>query len=242
MKNVKFALNKVSNALTDKQHYRASVRANGLLGHEELANLMAARTQQDATTWKYFLDVLANEIDNQLLEGNSIKLGRLMTGFAIRGTFTSEDDRFDPEKHQLVVTLRMLDPLRGAMSETVPENVIDSRLTCIVSSVMDSGSKRLSEIVGTNRLLIEGRRLGISPDNPDEGVWLVNPKTGETVATAMVERSDNQTIDCVFTEPPEPGVYTLVIGCRNGALETFAPAIARVKGVTVKPSLAEMPQ
>ena len=41
--------------------------------------------------------------------------------------------------------------------------------------------------------------------------------------------SDDQTIDCVFTEPTEPGVYTLVVSCRNGARETLAPAAARVK-------------
>ena len=99
---------------------------------------------------------------------------------------------------------------------------------------MDSVTKRLSEIIGTNRVLIEGRRLGISPDNPDDGVWLADPKTGKIVATSTVERSDTQTIDCVFTEPPAPGSYTLVVGCRNGARETLAPAIARVKGVVVK--------
>ena len=234
MKGVTFALKKVSSALTDKQLYRASVQANSIVGHEEHAKLMAERTKQDAATWRYFLDLLSDEIDRQLLEGNGVKIGRLLTGFSIRGTFTSEDERFDPKRHQLVVTLRTLDPLRESLSDAIPENEINSRLTCRVSSLMDSVTKRLSEIIGTNRVLIEGRRLGISPDNPDEGVWLADPKTGKIVATSTVERSDTQTIDCVFTEPPAPGSYTLVVGCRNGARETLAPAIARVKGVVVK--------
>ena len=75
---------------------------------------------------------------------------------------------------------------------------------------------------------------GISPDNPDEGVWLADPKTGETVATATVERSDSQTIDCVFAEPPEPGVYTLVVACRNGMRESLKPATAKVKNIVVR--------
>ena len=234
MKSVTFALKKVSSALTDKQLYRASVQSNAIVGHEELAKLMAERTKQDAATWRYFLDVLSDEIDRQLLEGNGVKLGRLLTGFSIRGTFTSEDERFNPKRHQLLVTLRTLDPLRKSLSAAVPENVIATGLTCLVSSVMDSATKQLSEIIGTNRVLIEGRRLGISPDNPDEGVWLEDPKTGKIVATATVERSDSQTIDCVFTEPAVPGSYTLVVSCRNGASETLAPAIARVKGVVVR--------
>ena len=142
-------------------------------------------------------------------------------------------ERFNPKRHQLLVTLRTLDPLRKSLSAAVPENVIATGLTCLVSSVMDSVTKQLSEIIGTNRVLIEGRRLGISPDNPDEGVWLEDHKTGKIVATATVERSDSQTIDCVFTEPTLPGSYTLVVSCRNGASETLAPAIARVKGVVV---------
>lgn len=234
MKDITFSLKKVSSAITDRQHYRASVQTNAILGHEELAQLMAERTKLDAASLRYFLDVLADEIDTQLLEGNGIRLGRLLTGFSIRGTFMNENERFDPEKHRLGVTLRTLDPLRKSLAEAVPQNAIDSGLSCIVSSLMDSVTKRLSTITGSNLVLVQGLRLGISPDNPDEGVWLEDAKTGEIVATARVERSDGQTIDCVFPEPPASGTYTFVVSCRNGARETFAPAVAHVKGVEVK--------
>ena len=175
MNSIAFSLKKVPNALTDKHLYRASVQANGIVGHEELAKIMAERTKQDASLWKYFLDVLSGEIDNQMLEGNRIKLGRLFTGFAIRGTFNSEDDQFDPEKHQLVATVRMLDPLRNAMDAVVPENVT-AGISCVVSSVMDSVTKRSSEITGTNRVLIQGKRLGISLDNPTRACGLPIPR------------------------------------------------------------------
>jgi hypothetical protein len=233
MNNITFKLKKVSSALTSKRLYRASVQANGIVGHDELAERLAERTKQDANLWKYFLNTLADEIDGQLLEGNRIKLGRLLMGFSIRGTFANEDDPFDPEKHRLVTTLRMLAPLKSAIVEAVPENITGG-LSCSIGSAMDAVTKKLSEITGTNRLLIQGRKLGISPDNPDEGVWLVDPKTDKIVATSTVERSDSQTIDCVFTEPPPPGRYTLVVSCRNGARESLAPAVARVKDFTVK--------
>ena len=233
MNNITFKLDKVSSALTDKRLYRASVQANGIVGHDELAARLAERTKQDANLWKYFLNTLADEIDGQLLEGNRIKLGRLLMGFSIRGTFENEDDPFDPVKHRLVTTLRLLDPLKSAIAEAVPENVT-SGISCSITSAMDAVTKETSAITGTNRLMLQGRRLGISPDNPDEGVWLVDPKTDEIAATATVERSDSQTIDCVFAEPPPPGRYTLVVACRNGARESLAPAVARVKDFTVK--------
>ena len=65
-------------------------------------------------------------------------------------------------------------------------------------------------------------------------MWLADPRTGEVVATATVERSDSQTVDCVFAEPPEPGTYTLVVSCRNGMRESLKPAVAKVKNVVVK--------
>ena len=233
MDNIVFSLSKVSDAIADRSIYTAHVQTNGTLGRDELAERLAERTKQDVSLWKYFLDALSDEIGIQLLAGYRINLGQLTTGFAIRGAFMSEDDAFDHARHKLVATVRTLDPLKSAMSAVSPENVTLG-LSCTVAAVMDAVTKRLSEITGTNLLLIQGMRLGISPDNPDEGVWLVDPKTGETVATATVERSDSQTIDCAFEEPPEPGTYTLVVACRNGMRESLKPATAKVKNVVVK--------
>ena len=230
--NIEFSLHRVSKALSKKPCYRAVVQTNGIFGHEELAARLAERTKEAALHWRYFLNVLSDEIEALLLEGNRVNLGRLAMGLAIRGSFASEDEEFDPSKHSLAAVVRTLKPFKNKLEAVVPEN-ITTGLTCRVAAAMDAVTKRLSEITGTNRLLLQGRRLGISPDNPDEGVWLADPKTGEIVATARVERSDDQTIDCVFTEPPEPGMYTLVVACRNGARESLSPAVARVKDFKV---------
>ena len=233
MDNIVFSLTRVPDAITDRVVYTAHVQTNGTIGRDELAERLAERTKQDASLWKYFLDALSEEIMTQLIAGYRINLGQLTTGFAIRGAFMSEDEAFDPERHQLIATIRTLDPLKSAMSAVLPENVTLG-LTCTVAAVMDAVTKRVSEITGTNRVLIQGQKLGISPDNPDEGVWLVNAKTGDIVATATVERSDSQTIDCVFAEPTEPGTYTLVVSCRNGMRESLKPATAKVKNIVVR--------
>ena len=233
MDSIAFSLTKVPDAITERTVYTAHVQTNGTIGRDELAERLAERTKQSASLWRYFLDALSDEIAAQLLAGYRINLGQLSTGFAIRGAFMSEDEAFVPGRHQLVATVRTLDPLRSAMSAVSPTN-ITLGLTCTVAAVMDAVTKRLSEITGTNRVLIQGQKLGVSPDNPDEGVWLADPKTGETVATATVERSDSQTIDCVFSEPPEPGTYTLVVSCRNGMRESLKPATAKVRNVVVK--------
>ncbi len=232
MDNLTFSLTRVSKALSKKPVYRAVVQTNAVLGHEELAERMAERTKQDAALWKYFLDVLSDEIETQLLAGNRVNLGRIAMFLAIRGAFDSEDDDFDPTKHKLAAIMRPQKGLREAMDAIVPENVTKG-ISCVIGSAMDAVTKRLSEITGTNLLLIQGMRLGISPDNPDEGVWLADPKTGRVVARAKVTKSGDQIIDCVFLDPPAPGLYTLVVSCRNGARETISPAVARIKNFKV---------
>ena len=232
MDDITFSLIRVSKALSQKPVYRAVVQTNAVLGHEELAKLMAERTKQDAAYWKYILDVLSNEIETQLLAGNRVNLGRLAMFLAIRGAFGSEDDAFDPAKHKLAAIMLPQKGLRTVMDAIVPENATRS-ISCAVGSAMDAVTKRLSEITGTNLLFIQGMRLGISPDNPDEGVWLADCNTGKVVANATVKRSDNQTIDCFFENPPDPGLYTLVISCRNGARESLSPAVAQIKGFKV---------
>ena len=112
MDNIVFSLTRVSDAITDKAIYRANVQTNGTVGRDELADRLAERTKQDASLWKYFLDALSDEIAVQMLAGYRINLGQLSTGFAIRGSFMSEDETFDPGRHQLMVTVRTLDPLR----------------------------------------------------------------------------------------------------------------------------------
>ena len=102
MDSIVFSLSKVPDAITDKTVYTAHVQTNGTLGRDELAERLAARTKQDVSLWKYFLDALSDEIGIQLLAGYRINLGQLTTGFAIRGSFMSEDEAFDPARHQLV--------------------------------------------------------------------------------------------------------------------------------------------
>ena len=83
----------------------------------------------------------------------------------------------------------------------------------------------------TVHLSVKGR--GVQGQGPGGSVVLKPHETGDIVATATVERSDSQTVDCVFEEPPEPGTYTLVVACRNGMRESLKPATAKVKNVVV---------
>jgi len=233
MSKIIYSLTPVSTEITGgAKVYRANVQTNGTITQDQLATVLAEKTKQDKSLVQYFLFALNEEMEKQILAGYRINLGQLATGFAIRGSFLSEDDRFDAARHTLVPTVRTLEPLKSALAAIGAENITIG-LTCTVGSLMDSVTKETNAITGTHEVHIQGVNLGISPDNPDEGVTLVDD-TGAIKATATVTSSDPQMIVCSFPTPPAPGEYTLVVSCRNGNRESLAPAVGTLKKVAVK--------
>ncbi len=167
---ITYSLTPVSPEFTGgKTVFRANVKTNGTISADELAERLATKTKQDKSLAKYFLPAIDEELAAQILAGNRVNLGQLSTGFAIKGSFNSEDDRFDPERHTLVATIRTLDPLRSALSEVELDNIAVS-LSCTVRSLMDAVTKETNVITGTNEQHIQGVNLGINVDNADEGV------------------------------------------------------------------------
>lgn len=236
MSTITFSLTKVPEAITGEEVYRANVQTNGTVTADQLAAAIAEKTKQAKSLAAYFITALNEELAKQILAGYRVNLGQLSTGFTIKGAFASEDERWDPKRHTLVPTIRTLDPLKSALAAVKPNNIVVG-LVCSVYSLMDNVTKRLNCICGSNVVHIQGLNLGIDADNPDEGVSLVD-ENGVVKATATVTRSDAQSVDCSFPTPPEPGVYTLVVACRNGNRTSLAPAVGELKNVTVVPANA----
>ena len=233
MDAIMFSLVPVADEISpNKKVYRAIVKTNGTIGKDELAKALAEKTGQDVSLANYFLDALNEILAKEILAGYRVNLGQLSTGFAIEGSFTSEDDRFDARRHKVKATVKALDPLKSALAAVGADNVTVG-LTCRVGSLMDFVTKGLNEITGTHEVHIEGEKIGIDTENPDEHVALLKDD-GAVAAVATVTRSDAQTITCSFPTPPEPGVYTLEVACRNGNRVSLAPAVARLKNVVVK--------
>ena len=233
MAEITYSLTPVSQEFTGgPKVFRANIKTNGTIGVEELSKRLAEKTKLDASLARYFLQAFDEELSRQILAGNRVHLGQLSTGFAVRGAFQSADDRWDPARHQLVATVKPLEPLRSALADITPDNIVVS-LSCAVYSLMDAVTKELNAITGSDELHIQGVNLGIDANNPDEGVTLVDRESGAVVASATVSASDAQTITCSFANPPEPGEYTLVVSCRNGNRASLAPAVAKLN-VTVK--------
>ena len=233
MANITFSLVPVADEISpNKKVYRAYVKTNGTVDRETLVTALAKKTGQDISLAGYFVDALNEILGEKIVAGYRVNLGQLSTGFSIKGSFVSEDDRFDPKRHSVVPTVQALDPLKSALAAVGADNITVG-LTCRLGSLMDFVTKGLNEITGSDEVHIEGERIGIDAENLDEYVRLVKDD-GTVAAVATVTASDPQTITCSFPTPPEPGTYALEVSCRNGNRISLAPAVARLRNIVVK--------
>ena len=129
--------------------YRAYVKTNGTVDRQTLVAALAKKTGQDISLAGYFVDALNEILGEKIVAGYRVNLGQLSTGFSIKGSFVSEDDRFDPKRHSVVPTVQALDPLKSALAAVGADNITVG-LTCRLGSLMDFVTKALNEITGTN--------------------------------------------------------------------------------------------
>ena len=230
---IAFSLTPVNPRLSKgKKSFRARVRTRGTFDTMDIAKEMTSRgAVKDVPTCIYFLALLHEIIAEKTLAGYRLKTEFFETGLSIRGTFGSVDDEFDPERHKVLPTVCTTKAFKAAVAVAEVVNV-SKPLKAKVISLMDAVTKSLNAFTVSHEIHLQGDNLGICPDNPDEGVFLV--AKGKTVAEAEVLKSDAQIINCRFTDPPPPGKYDLTVRCRNGADPSFAPAETTLRGVVVK--------
>ena len=215
-----------------KKSFRARVRTHGTFDTMDIAREMTSRgAVKDMPTCIYFLALLHEIIAEKTLAGYRLKTEFFETGLSIRGTFDSVDDEFDSERHKVLPTVCTTKAFKAAVAEAEAVNV-SKPLKAKVVSLMDAVTKSLNAFTGSHEVHMQGDYLGICPDNPDEGVFLL--AKGKTVAEATVLKSNAQIINCRFIDPPPPGKYDLTVRCRNGADPSFAPAETTLHGIVVK--------
>ena len=109
MDGITFSLVPVADEISpNKKVYRAYVKTHGTVDKEALAKALAEKTGQDISLANYFLEALNEILAKEIVAGYRVNLGQLSTGFSIKGSFQSEDDRFDPKRHSVQPTIQAM--------------------------------------------------------------------------------------------------------------------------------------
>lgn len=167
----------VENAAATKQKgepvYTAVVTPKETYTIADVAERMAAEgCAVRPATITLVISEFAELVAKLVAEGRAVNVGGVVRfAPAIRGTFTSEDDAFDPARHQVVVNATVGSRLRTAAAESSVQRVQPVILPKI-ESVVNVHTAEYGTICSRGQFIVFGERLIWDDSQPDEGFFI----------------------------------------------------------------------
>ena len=141
--------------------------------------------------------------------------GVFKVGLTMRGGFDAANDKFDPEKNTVCVSLTPSVELKKAVAKMKPENLTDLQVPILDCAFCEKYLKQL----GMGKLVCRAE-CGMNGAFPirefageDDGVWLEDGRGGR-VAKAKVLTADATRLSFVIDEDVPVGRYRLFVGSR----------------------------
>lgn len=209
--SVKYALFK--NHLTPNPNdYTAVVQGNDSRTEEDVIDVMIGRGS--TVTKAESLSVSeekAAAIEDMLKQGYSINTPLFNVSISISGIFNGEDDRFDPERHQVKLNLTPGTRLKAITSQIAVERVSANKILPILRTFTDENSNTINANLspgGAGQL--SGDRLKVEMEDPKQGLFFV-ADDGTTTRTTQIIR--NKPSELIFMIPSSlaPGTYRLEV-------------------------------
>lgn len=133
--------------------------------------------------------------------------------FGISGVFLDDDDRFDPNRHSLIVSVLPKTSVTGVAEEVPLRKVDGRRIAPEIDSVYDWGSRTSNEILTPGDVLeIEGNHLKIHNNvEGAEGVFFVNQGDDSEFATEEVRTNEPKTLYLRIPDTLTAGTYRIEV-------------------------------
>ena len=195
--------------------YSARMRHMDVIRGEQLFKEFGEYMAMNPTLAKNLVNGLGGYIKQQLLHGYKLDFGVFKVGLTIRGGFAAANDKFDPEKNTVCVSLTPSVELKKAVAKMKPENLTDLQVPILDSAFCEKYINQL----GSGKLVcrVECGMNGSFPvrefKTADDGVWLED-NNGKRVAKAEVLAADATRLSFVINEDVPVGRYRLFIGSR----------------------------
>jgi len=195
--------------------YVAHMKSAGSFDIDSLLEAVAKTSGADIEYVRYLESVRRREIVKALRAGKKVFLDGAVLTASLRGNFDTIDGAFDVNRNSVVVTGYTYGSLQDCLKDVVPQNVVTGGRPTL-SRIRENGQAEDEVLVSGQNVTVTGRDLGPSDEAEDEGVSLVDMKTGVTVATAEILSSNLAEVVCAFSSLPSAGRYLLVVSTRAG--------------------------
>lgn len=129
------------------------------------------KTTECDVVLKAFFKQLAKNID----QGIGLHCSYISLALTIRGVFTSENDRFDPERHEKVINIVGGKVLKEALNQMEVKKVKPSLPTQpILGNFLDIMSNTVAQLTKGGLGELKGEQLKINEAEADEGIFIIN--------------------------------------------------------------------
>lgn len=201
----------------DTTDFKAQPVSNGSKDVNDLVEYMIARgstvTKAEAgANLQEFMEAAAFF----LKEGYTLNLPLFKAGFSISGVFTSENDVFDANRHQLNINLQAGAELKDLPRQIKLAKTEGNPALPLPKTLLDVSTQSVNDrLTPGGTVKVVGRRMKIDVDAPTQGVFLINGTKTVPVTTLVTNRPS----ELVMVLPNlAQGTYTLEVrGTVNGA-------------------------
>lgn len=211
-----FVVSAVKNRLSGgKATYAARMRHMDVIRGERLFKEFGEYMAMNPTLAKNLVNGLGGYIKQQLLHGYKLDFGVFKVGLTIRGGFGAANDKFDPEKNTVCVSLTPSVELKKAVAKMKPDNLTDLQVSILDCAFCEKYINQL----GNGKLVCRAEcgMNGVFPvlkfTGEDDGVWLED-EGGKRVAKAKILTADATRLSFIINKDVPVGRYRLFIGSR----------------------------
>lgn len=202
------------NPVSKKENYTAKIISNDFYDKDKLIERMAnsgtSLTKADIIA---VFELASSTVERILKEGNSVSIGGMVNlKLKVKGNFNSLTDNFDSERHSITlqpeiskdfrkITEKQFQMVKETKEPPYPgfERFEDIKTNSVNSRISPDG-------IG----VIYGKNLKFDTQKDDEGLYLINESTKNSIKVVSFQKITDKTI--VFQIPHlENGIYTMEI-------------------------------
>nr|WP_319400183.1 DUF4469 domain-containing protein [uncultured Carboxylicivirga sp.] len=157
--------------------------------------------------WKQIIQFLSN--------GTFYKDDHINIRLDVVGVFMGENDRFDPERHELKITIQPSAELKGALANIPMQYTKPEKILPVIESIFDWGTETTnSNLTPGASLEITGENLKIYPEEDEQGIYFLNTSNGTETKADSIRTNEPKTLTLKTPQLPA-GEYRIEI--RNKA-------------------------
>ena len=186
-----------------KTSYHAKVKTNGTVSMDglidEIVSMSSTTAKSDALA--VYAD-LKHVLETKLKLGYNVELEGICTiTSSITGKFDSLNDTFDPKRHAVNIRARGSKKLKRIMNtNTKLRKLTTAPDVPLLLAIDDYFTDTKDTHVTQNHICgIRGKRLKFDTQNPDEGVFVIDPETKTEIQVTQV--SKNHPTEILFLMP-----------------------------------------